>query len=345
MNSVNGATDAYELTDDELDVILSNTRNEIVAHVQQVGDSASALVALMAESDRSNPNAAICSEPAARRRVPQRLAAVIEVRRRAAEVHRRLGEVVERARDLAFDLDRELSNHGDLTIAVLSALAFARHRDRYLMQLLSHARDLAIQIVYDLARIRDLDRNLIIDQDAVVILEHSRSNVIEAEEFDGIRQLDRLFAYNRQLAIDGQITDARELSIRLERARRLSDFRERYRNLNRSHAHELALAIDQALRNASELAESVMNHLQAVEVNAASADLSQVRVYDPAVLTGVIWTESTIWPSEIADRVGSLSQEVTKGIWQVRPDGQRRAVSLGHWAVGQFAVPSGSLLG
>jgi hypothetical protein len=345
VNSVNGDTDAYELTDDELDVILSNTRNEIVAHVQQVGDSAAALVALMAESDRSNPHAAIYSEPAARHLVPQRLAAVIETRCRAAEVHRRLGEVVERARDLAFDLDRELSNHGDLTIAVLSALAFARHRDRYLMQLLSHARDLAIQIVYDLVRIRDLDRNLIIDQDAVVVLEHSRSDVIEAEEFDGIRQLDRLFAYNRQLAIDGQIRDARELSIRLERARRLSDFRERYRNLNRPHAHELALAIDQALRNASELAESVMNHLEAVEVNAVSADLSQVKVYDPAILTGVIWTESTIWPSEIADRVGSLSQEVTPGIWQVRPDGQRRAVSLGHRAVGEFAVPSGSLLG
>lgn len=344
MNSVNGDANAYELTDDELDVILSNTRNEIVAHVQQVGDSASALVALMAESDRSNPQAAICSGPAARRLVPQRLAAVIETRCRAAEVHRRLGEVIERARDLAFDLDRELSNHGDLTIAVLSALAFARHRDRYLVQLLSHARDLAVQVVYDLVRIRDLDRNLTIDQDAVVVLEHSRSDVIEADEFDGIRQLDRLFAYNRQLAIDGQIRDARELSIRLEHARRLSDFRERYRNLNRPHAHELALAIDHALRNASELADSVMNHLEAVEVNAASADLSQVKVYDPAVLTGVIWTESTIWPSEIADRVGSLSQEVTQGIWQVRPDGQRRAVSLGHWTVGQFAVPSGSLL-
>jgi hypothetical protein len=345
VNSVNGDVDAYELADDELDVILSNTRNEIVAHVQGAGDSAAALVVLMAENDRSKPEALTYSEPVAKRQVPQRLAAVIETRCRAAEVHRKLGEVVKRARDLAVDLDRELSNHGDLTIAVLSALAFARHRDRYLVQLLSRARDLAVQVVYDLVRIRDLDRNLVIDQDAVVVHEHSRSDVIETEEFDGIRELDRLFAYNRQLAIDGQIREAQELSIRLERARRLSDFRERYRNLDRPHAHELAVAMDQALRNASELADSVLSHLDAVEVNAMSADLSQVRVRDLADLTGVIWTGSTIWPSEIADRVESLSHELAPGVWQIRPDGQRRAVYLGRDAVRHTAVPSGPLLG
>lgn len=345
MNSVNGGADAYELTDDELNVILGKTRNEIFAHVQEVGDSTAALVALMAESDRSKPGAAIYSEPVARRLVPERLAAVIETRCRADEVHRKLGEVVRRARDLAFDLDRELGNHGDLAIAVLSALAFARHRDRYLAQLLNRAHDLAVQVVYDLVRIRDLDRDLVIDHDAVVVHEHSRSDVIETEEFDGIRELDRVFAYNRQLAIDGQIKDAWELSIRLERARRLSDFRERYRNLDRPHAHELAEAMDRVLGVAGELADSVMNHLDAVEVNAMSADLSQVRVRDLAVLTGVIWTESTIWPSEIADRVESLSHELAPGVWQIRPDGQRRAVHRGREAVGRTAMPSGFLLG
>ncbi len=332
----------YQLTDDELDAILANTHCELLAHVEQVADPSAALIAIMVDSDESELRMPDLAAPIPRHIVAQRLRALIETRYRAAEVHQRLTEVVHRARNLARDLDRELSE-GDLTIAVLSAINFARRRDRHLMQLLSHSRDLAVQIAYDTIRIRKLDRDLSADKDAEVVREHSISEVAGDQAFDGIRELDRYFAHNRQLIIDEQIKDARELSMRLENARRLSDIRGRYQNLDRQHAHELALAIDIALDQATELANAVLEHLDAVEVNAVAADLSQIKIHDPAILAGVIWAETTIWPSDIAEHVESLSEELVTGIYQIRPDGQRPAVQVGREAIRQMPIAIQSL--
>jgi hypothetical protein len=344
MKSHSQESDAYELTEKQLDTILRRVHDDIVAHVQGVVDPSRSLIAIMTDSERTK----IPEHDRAfveRRCVPEKLSAVIETRSRAAEVHQRLGEVVRCARNLARDLDLELRDHGDLAIAVLSAIAFARQRDRQLAQLLSHARDLAVQVAYDLIHIQELDRTLTADKDAEVIREHSISNVIRDQAFDGIRELDRYFAANRQILIDEQIKDARELSIRLENARRLSDFRERWRNLDREHAHDLALSIDLALVNAKDLADSVIGHLNAVEVNAVAADLSRVKICDPATLTGVIWADTTIWPSDVAEDIGPLSEELATGIYQIRPDGQRPTVSQGRHAVDRLPISVQALYG
>ena len=121
----------YQLADDELDAILANTHRELLAHVEQVADPSAALIAIMVDSDESELRIPDLAAPIPRHIVAQRLRALIETRRRAAEVHQHLTEVVHRARNLARDLDRELSE-GDLTIAVLSAINFARRRARRL---------------------------------------------------------------------------------------------------------------------------------------------------------------------------------------------------------------------
>lgn len=334
----------YELTDDELDSILASAHSEIVTHVQQTVDPSAALIAIMVDSDlpEALPEPVVPC-PSSRQMVPRQLTAVIETRYRALEVHQRLADVVRRARNLAIDLDRELSDHSDLTIAVLSALEFARQRDRHLVQLLSHARDLAVQVVYDLICINRLNHDLFADKDAAVVREHSKSDIVYDQSFDGIRELDRYYASLRHRFIDDQIRDARELSIRLEKARRLSNFRERWRNLDRQHAHELALAIDLALDHAKDLAAGVIYQLDAVEINVVAADLSQVKIDDPTVLVGVIWADNTIWPAEVVEDVGSLSMELAEGIYQVRPDGQRPAVKHGRHETGSIPASSRSL--
>lgn len=334
------AEDPYdELTDSELDAILDAVQDELIAHVQQVADPTAALVAMMSDSDNAQISSQAAVVPDLNEMISERLAAVIEMRSRAAEVHSRLAEVVGRARSLAVDLDKELHNHGDLTIAVVAALAFAQHRDRHLAQLLFHARDLAIEITYDLTRVRRLDRELALDRDIEVLKELS-NNALEPHALDGVRELDRAFALTRQLTFDEQITHARELSIRLDRARRLSGLRERWHNLDRTNAHQIALAIDVALVRARDLAAAVFRRLDAFEVDVASADLSRFEIADLTILTGVIWTNSTIWPPGMVRRVESLSQELTPGVYQIRPDGQRPAIQLGRHAAGRLPALS-----
>lgn len=327
-----------EMTDSELDCILVGMHNELLAHVSGAIDPIRALVAIMADNDQAVAQEQAVPEAAPQQLASQRLSTVIAMRHRAAEVHHRLGEVVGRARDLAIDLDRELNNHGDLVIAVIAALAFARRRDRQLAQLLGYARDLAIEITRDLIRIRHLDRELMTDRDLQVVRE--LSNDLERDQvFNGIRELDRAMALNRQLAIEQQIMEARELSIGLDRARRLSGARVQRRYIDRADAHQIALAIDTALVRARDLAATVMYRLNAFEVDAASADLSRVRIYDPALLTGVIWTADTVWPPDIASCVGRLSRELTPGIYQVRPGGFRCAAHVGRHAADR--LPAG----
>ncbi len=106
MKSLSGTNDAYELTEDQLDAILERAHDDIVAYVQAVVDPSKSLVAIMLDSERGKiPGHDLVREE--RRFLPERLAAVIETRSRAAEIHQRLSEVVKQARKLACDLDHE----------------------------------------------------------------------------------------------------------------------------------------------------------------------------------------------------------------------------------------------
>jgi len=326
-----------EPPDHELGAILASVHDEMLAQAHATADPAGALVAIMASDDETPVHGEMLPRPTAQSVVFERLGAVIGMRHRATEIHHRLGAVVANARQLARDLDRELNHHGDLAIGMTVARAFARHCDRRLAQVLTCAHDLTIEIAYDLTRIRRLDRDLAMDRDFEVVRELSH-DIDRGQTFDGVRELDRALALNRQLTIDQQITEARELSIGLDWARSLSDARERCRSLNREDARQLALAIDLALVRARELAFAVMHRLNALEVDVSSADLSQASISDPAVLTGVIWTEETIWPPDLCLRVCNLSDELGPGIYQVRAGGPRHSVQLDRHAAGRLQV-------
>lgn len=343
MNSTGGDFED-EMTDNELNVILTSVRNNLVAHVRATSSPARALVAIMATCDqREYPPHVQPDDLAANSTLAVRqLAAVIEIRGRAAEVHRRLGEVVRLSCDLAADLERELNQYGDLPIAVRSARAFAQHCDRRLVQLLGRTRDLVTEIARDLRRVQQVDRDLTVDRDVKVIRELA-SDVPSDQMFDGIRELDYAYASTRQSDIDEQIKEADELAASLEAARRLTDLRERWRNLGKEDARDLAQAIDIVLKRVDKLANALMYRVHTLEVDVKYADLSDVRITHLDRLTGVFWNESTVWPAEVADEIEGASHFVTDGTRQVRPDGQRPAVSLGRHSAERLSAPTGYL--
>lgn len=326
-----------EISDSELDAILGDVHNELLAHTYNVSDPTRALVAIMNDNEHDEVPAAEKITSASNQRVSERLTVVIEMRYRAAEVHGKLGEVIGRARDLAIDLDKEFTSRGNLTIALTCALQAAQHRDRYLVQLLDHARDLVIQIMHDLLRIRRLDNELVVER-GIQIVKELWENELNDSEFEDIHKLDRIYAQSRQITIADQVNDARELAIGLDRARRLSELRKRWQDLDRRNAHELALAIDLVLDRSRDLAAAVRSRLDAFEVDAASADLSNIKIHDARVLQGVIWTDQTVWPMDVAEDVGLLSRELTPGVYQVRPDGRRHSRCFGRHAVRRLPV-------
>lgn len=333
-----------EMTDGELDVILASVRDNLVTHVRATTSPARTLVAMMAASDdggqpghfQPDDVAADSTQLAVRQ-----LGAVIEIRGRAAEVDRRLSEIVGLSGDLAADLDLELNQHADLPIAVRSARAFAQHCDRRLIQLVSRVRDLVTEIAWDLRRVRQLDRDLTVDRDVRVIRELASDVPALDRIFDGIRELDVAYANGRQSDIGEQIKEADELAASLETARRLMDLRERWRNLDKQDARELADAIDVVLKRVDKLASALMYRVHTLEVDVKYADLSDVQITHLDRLTGVFWNERTVWPTEVAREIENASRLVTDGIHQVRPDGQRPAVSLGRHSAERLSVPAG----
>jgi hypothetical protein len=60
-----------------------------------------------------------------------------------------------------------------------------------------------------------------------------------------------------------------------------------------------------------------------VPVDASGADLSRVDIGDPGVLDGVIWTSATVWPPGAAGQVRARSQEIRPGVFQVRGGSKR----------------------
>ncbi len=316
-----------ELTDDELDAIISAAHGELLAHAHAHASPSEALVTIMAHDDRGVSPITSLPGSTATQLAMQRLEAVVAMRRRVSEVHAELDRVIVRARELAIDLDQAFNGPRDLIIAFKAARAITRQHDRQLANVLGHAQNLAIQVTHDLTRVRRLDRELTMDRDLAILRELAMDIDVD-QTFDGIRQLDRVLAENRELSIDREISAARELSIALDRARRFSLSRERAHDINRSRARAIALAIDLALDCARSLAEGVRQRLNTFEVDASGADLSRIRVVDLSALAGVIWSDDTVWPSGVAEHVHRLSRELTSGVYQVRGGGQRYAPEL-----------------
>jgi hypothetical protein len=311
-----------ELSDKELDAILAGVHQNLLAYAHRVADPAGALAAIMGRNDADTLPVDIPTHPIVNTLTHQRLSAVIEMRCRSAELHDELRRVIARARDVAIDLDRALDDRHELVIAFKAARAVARHHDRELTEFLDRGRNLAIAIVHDLVLVRRLDQDLTADRDYMVRRELA-VDVSSDQTFDGLRELDRALSRNREYNIDRQVEAARQLATDLDRAGRISRTREADPDLGRGRARQLAIAIDVALVRSQELANDVRRHLDMFEVDASGADLSHMWIGDPETLGGVIWTNETIWPSNVADRVRVLSRPLSDGVYQVHGGGQR----------------------
>ncbi len=317
---MNTAGDPFheELTDDELDDVLAAVHQELSRQVHRSSPAADVLVAIMASEDGACVPDEILPRPNSHLLASMRVGSMVSMRCRATEVHERLGRLVSEARDIAVDLDRELSHHRDLAIGMRVGRALSRRRDRRLTVLLGYARDMALQIVFDMAQVQCLDHDLAVAKDQEIVAQLA-ADIDCRETYDGVRELDRALALDRQVWIDQQITEARELSIGLEQARILSESRERKRNLDRRAAHHLALDIDLTLQRAHDVSGAIRYRLSTLRVNASCADLSRVLISDPSVLAGVIWTADTLWPQAVTEGVRTISLELRPGIFQVRP--------------------------
>jgi hypothetical protein len=58
-------------------------------------------------------------------------------------------------------------------------------------------------------------------------------------------------------------------------------------------------------------------------VDVSAADLSHVLIHDVQAVTGVVWSDETVWPAGFADRVRTASHEVGPGRYQVRGGTER----------------------
>ncbi len=351
MNFVDRDVNDDELMDDELlDTIFKDVRDNLIAHVRATASPARALVAMMGTSEQRDSQRPAQPDDLSSNTTQlavRQLTAVIEVRGHASEVDRRLSEIMSLSDDLAADLDRDLDEHSHLPIAARSARAFAQSGDRRLVQLLSRARDLVVEIAHDLRRVQELDRALTIDRDVKVIRELA-SDVPSDQMIHDIRELDCAYASRRQSDIGEHIKEADELSqeadelsASLDEARRLSDLRERWKNLDHRDARELAHAMDGVLKRVDKLANALLYRVHTLEVDVKYADLSDVRIPHVGGLTGVLWNECTVWPAEVADEVADASRVVTDGVRQVRPDGHRPAISLGRHSAERLPVHAG----
>ena len=82
-----------------------------------------------------------------------------------------------------------------------------------------------------------------------------------------------------------------------------------------------ALALDRALAVAG--AQHLARSIDAQQVDASGADLSEVRIEQLDDLSGTIWTDQTIWPPGTEDQVRTYSREIRPGVYQVRYETSR----------------------
>ena len=284
----NDETSNYgEVTDQELNLLLTATNQEPPEHIQAAADP-----------DRTLTSITAMDTPASGHEASPALAAlVISMRSKAHNLDRALDQTLARALDRTaasiHAIARALPRSSDRPRGRL-ARGLAKARDRAL----DSASDLALTFARDSARelATALDRHLAVARELATALDSTavleRTAVLDLAR-DLIFVLDR--ASDSARALD------RDLARDLARARALD------RDLNRD------------ITRASDLARDLNRDLQAQRVDASGADLSDLEIGNVDVLDGVIWTHETLWPSvAIKGQVEAQSEEVHPGVYQVR---------------------------
>lgn len=309
-----------ELSDTELDAVLSAVDGELLGYVRAAARPTNTLLAIMAADERS-----VASPDGGRY-----TAALIEMRSIARDFTHHSETVLGRTRNLVHTL--VLAR--DAVRSIASYLTEVTQYDLLFARTIADARNLVSGSVHaDSQLARSLIRDLadILDEHAV----RDRNSTL-TEDLD--RAISRLAVHD--LAGPASTPMVHDLERILELARDLTATTNRVRRLNwipfvgaraRSDARRLAGTIGRDLDRLLDLARdrlrsqaeiiasglSPLYMLASMPVDASGADLSRYKFRDLAVLEGIIWTPDTIWPSGISDRIFAHSDEIRPGVHMV----------------------------
>lgn len=183
-------------------------------------------------------------------------------------------------------------------------------------------------------RIRGLARAL--DRDLTRASASDRASARDlARALASARALGRASASGRYRASARDLT--RDLVRDVERACYLARNPDVSLELTRDRARDLARVRARARERASAINRAIggafrnlrlIGQLTAVPVDVSGADLSSEDFDDLDVLEDVIWTQETIWPPGVAERLLRRSREIRPGVYQVRGHGERDPLSL-----------------
>ena len=335
-----------ELTDDELDDLLSSAADEVMNHAANTEATTAALLRLM-DDDTPGHLASRGIAVIMQRSTARRLDLVLD-HARAFALYRILyhaGTIVSGIeRDLgfivpspAFDLARALGR--------ASAVADALDRDRERPDL-RRARNLARSFALALddthardrhvvgARAGDLIRALGTARDAGFALAVAHG---QGRGSPSSLAVEEAFRYARDLTWDRGFDDASSRGIGDDLARALDHTRELVRSGARTFPPEpdlepdldlaRSLQLEQDLIRAHGHVQHLITALQATTVDVSGDDLQDLDL-DPdeldilagviwSDLAGVIWSEQTTWPPAVADEVRARSRPIREGTWQV----------------------------
>jgi hypothetical protein len=277
-----------ELTDSKLDALLESADLELLDQVHVVTDPNAALTRVMA---RCEPNVLRTLQPSppqavtmiVRRSVARRIVRDL-IDLATTDLEHDLATARTRAcgsvRDYSFCCVQELGVH------LTGASSLADKVDRSL----AHSAYEAFTLARDLT-------------EADVVYEHA---------CELVRALKPISDFAHDLANDLACSRIRALDLdrskTLDRVITLADALE----LARERVVVLAGALDLA-RN---LAHVLANVVAAGMIEASGMDLSYLKIDDPSVLNGTIWTDETTWPSDIVDLVRSCSRRMRPGVYQ-----------------------------
>jgi len=345
-----------ELTDGGLDDLLSSAADDVMNHAVNTTAPTAALLRLMDDDASGDP--------------PSRGIAVIMQRSIARQLDRvldhprafALDRILYHAGTIVSGIDRDLgfiipSPAFNLARALgrASAVVHALDRDRGRPDL-NRARELArsFALALDDSRDRDIYRSVVSGRahDLTRALRAARDvgfalAVAHAQGRGSPTSLavEEAFDCARDLAWNLGFDDASSRDIGDDLARALDHTRELVRSGPRTFPPDpdlepdldlaRSLQLEQDLIRAHGHVRGLITTLQTATVDVSGADLQDLDLDldNLDILAGVIWSELTRWPPEVADEVWARSRPIREGTWQVmdgtEPDSVDRATVPG----------------
>ncbi len=129
--------------------------------------------------------------------------------------------------------------------------------------------------------------------------------MVSHSKSDRQQLVDRALVVN--LALDQTCVDVSNLGRALFRAQARGSDRDRYG----------VRALDRSLIRLKDAAVELCQDVESVPVDLCGADLSRITLPDINVLDGTIWSDSTIWPSQMEDLVRACSNVIGDGIYEI----------------------------